>query len=76
MTLIEIINQLIAWRGRIVWAYMSENKQRKIAYFEIVLLIDKSVIKACAREGKDFILMCLLFYPNHLSAFDDPLLIR
>ena len=34
---------------------MSENKQRKIAYFEIVLLIDKSAIRACAREGKDFI---------------------
>ena len=34
---------------------MSENKQRKIAYFEIVLLIDKSAIRAWAREGKDFI---------------------
>ena len=38
MTLLEIINQLKAWREKIVWAYMSEHKQREIAYFEIVLL--------------------------------------
>ena len=40
MTLIETINQLIAWRDRIVWAYMSEHKQREIAYVEIVLLTE------------------------------------
>ena len=33
---------------------MSENKQRKIVYFEIALLTDKSTIRARAREGKDF----------------------
>ena len=38
MTLIETIIQRIAWRERIVWAYMSEHKQREIAYLEIVLL--------------------------------------
>ena len=38
MTLIETINQLIAWRERIVRAYMSAHKQREIAYFEIILL--------------------------------------
>ena len=43
---------------------MSEDKQRKIAYFEIVLLIDKSAIRACAREGKDFSKS-----PKHSRAF-------
>ena len=40
MTLIETIIQRIAWRERIVWAYMSEHKQREIAYVEIVLLTE------------------------------------
>ena len=36
MILIEILNQLKAWRERIVWAYnISEHKQREIAYLEI-----------------------------------------
>ena len=45
----KTIIQRIAWRERMVWAYMSEHKQREIAYFEIVLLVAQSAQSLDAR---------------------------